>query len=242
MPAHARPNYLLLAALLVLAQLALLPLRWRGQARAMPVDPALVPMMIGEWQGRQAQPLDQATLSMLRPDAYLHRLYQRPDGTSIDLTVIYGHQKSSFHSPAFCLLGGGWSIMAKAILEAPAGSAAGRPLRLNRLLLQKGDYRAVVLYCYVHRRRVITSWTALQSQLLYDRLRGGPGAGALVSLAMLAQGQGENADRIGLAFFAEVYPAVLRSMGAERAESSRRDTNGSDVTGRGSGHEPGHRY
>jgi len=242
MPAPARPNYLLLAALLVLAQLALLPLRSRGQARALPVDPALVPIMVGEWQGHPAQPLDQATLTMLRPDAYVHRLYVRPDGVSVDLTVIYGHHKSSFHSPAFCLVGGGWSIIAKGIVEAPAGGARGRPLRLNRLLLQKGDYRAVVLYCYVHRRRAITSWTALQTQLLYDRLRGGPGAGALVSLAMLAQGQGENADRIGLAFFGEIYPAVLRSMSADGAGSSRRDTDGSDVTSRGGGHQPGHRY
>lgn len=224
MSAPPRPNYLLLAVLLLLAQGALLPLRGRAQPRPAPVDITRVPFTIGEWKGREAEPFDQTTLALLQPDDYLHRVYDRIDGASVVISVTYGHRKSTFHSPGFCLLGGGWSILRKGVLTVPAASSlAGeatpaRRLRVNRFLLQKGDSRAVVIYYYLHRRQAITSWVALQGRLFWDRLRGGPGAGALVRLVVPAEGQGERADDVGRDFLAQVHPALLRSMGARGAE------------------------
>ena len=242
MPAPARPNYLLLAVLLVLTQLALLPLRSRGEARGIAADPAQFPATVGEWQGWQAEPFQEETLAELHADACLHRLYSRPDGTSVDLTVIYGHEKSTFHSPGFCLLGGGWSIIAKGIVQASVGQPGDPPVRLNRFLLQKRENRAVVLYFYSQGRRTTTSWTLFQGRLFWDRLRGGTGAGALVRLGVPATGEGQAADRIALEFLAQAYPALLRSMSTGSPEEGKTDTDGSDVTSRGGGHQPGHRY
>ncbi len=47
---------------------------------------------------------------MLQPDAYLGRIYRRTDGYPVDLSFVFGHRKQTFHSPGFCLLGGGWNI------------------------------------------------------------------------------------------------------------------------------------
>jgi EpsI family protein len=209
MTTPARPSYLLLAALLVLTQVALLPLRGRGQPGPVAVDVTRVPFAIGAWQGREAGPFDRTTLSLLQPDAYLHRVYERADGSSLVISVTYGRRKGTFHSPGFCLLGGGWSILRKGVVTIPAA----RPLRVNRFLLQKGDDRALVLYYYLHRHRALTSWTALQARLFWDRLGGGSGTAALVRVVVPAEGQGAAAERVGRDFLVRAQPALLRSMG-----------------------------
>jgi EpsI family protein len=207
-----RPSYVLLALLILLAQASLLPLHWQARGRAIVVDTSLVPMSIGAWQGRPAEPFDQTTLLMLQPDAYVHRVYDRPDGASVVLSVIYGHRKDTFHSPGFCLLGGGWSIMSKGVVQgSPVGSAE-EPVRWNRLLLRKHDDRAVVLYTYLRQGGATASWTVFQGHLLSQRLRGSPGSGALVRLVVPATGEGDAAERNGLAFLAKAYPALLRSL------------------------------
>jgi EpsI family protein len=237
----ARPNYVWLAIMLILAQAALVPLRVRGGGTTPRFETARVPLAVGDWRGRQADPFDQTTLDLLQPDAYLNRVYERFDGASLMLTVVYGHHKSTFHSPGFCLLGGGWSIIAKSVVAAPA-SPGGRSLQVNRFLLQRRDERTVVLYCYLYRGGAATSWARFQGRLLADRLRGGPGAGALVRLVIPAEGEGAAATALGLGFLGQVRGALSRSMDTGAARKTRSEQHGNGIASRGGGHQSGHRH
>ena len=126
----------------VLAMLAVLLAAQLAAWAARPADgpPAAlaadrIPLRAGDWHGRDLGALDAMTLDMLAPDAYLNREYASADGSLAHLAVIFGHLKETFHSPGFCLLGGGWNIVAKSRLAVETGRGA--PIVVNRFLLAR---------------------------------------------------------------------------------------------------------
>jgi EpsI family protein len=136
------------------------------------------PMRVAGWRGAD-EFFDPTVLSGLRVDDYLLRLYQSPSQGSLWLYVAYyGAQPTDtrVHSPAVCLPGAGWTIVqssrmpitvARGVTAGPA--AAPRVIDVNRVLIQKGDARQLVLYWYQIHGRVaarelnaisLLAWTA----------------------------------------------------------------------------------
>ncbi len=144
-----------------------------------PVSFGSIAMHKAGWRATDRGPLDRQSQEMLRPDAYLDRLYVRLDGFPVDVTIVYGHAKETFHSPGTCLLGAGWSITRKARYSLDTGATGGW-VDANCFSLQRGDERRVALYWYASTGETTPSWIAFQYRLLRNRLTGRPATGALV--------------------------------------------------------------
>lgn len=177
-----------------------------------PVPIERVPMRVGHWRGTDLGPFDRVTMDMLKPDAYLNREYLSAEGLRAHLAVICGHQKSTFHSPGFCLLGGGWNIVSKSRVSfQPPGASA---VTANRFLLVREGRHAVVLYYYLQGNRATPSWVVHQAYLVMDRLhRSNPG-GALVRLTLPAAADGAAATERGLGLLRDLHPHLLKTLGA----------------------------
>jgi EpsI family protein len=171
-----------------------------------------VPLRAAGWRGQDLGPYDEVTMKMLAPDAYLNREYVSDDGLRVHLAAIYGHRKTTFHSPGFCLLGGGWNITSKSRLEfRPTG---GRPVPLNRFVLNREGREAVVLYYYVEDHRATTSWVTHQAYLAWDRLRRGRPVGALVRLTVPVISTAEDATQRGIGLLKALHPSLVGVGGA----------------------------
>jgi EpsI family protein len=205
----------------VIAMLAATPaLAWLARspgAGTVRVPTDQVPMRVGDWKGRDLGSLDRTSQTMLQPDAAIVRLYRDRVGREAELTVVYGHKKTAFHSPGECLLGGGWNIIAK---QRARLALRGRPVVVNRFLIQKENRRAVVIYAYAQGERVTPSWVKHQLYLAGDRARGGLAMGALVRVILPVQGSEAATDEAGLRFMATALPSVIRSL--EAASNSER--------------------
>ena len=185
--------------------------------RPMPVpDAALpvskVPVRAAGWSGQDLGPYDDLTMKMLAPDAYLNREYVSADGLRVHLAAIYGHRKTTFHSPGFCLLGGGWNITSKSRLAFRAG--AGDAIPVNRFILNREGHEAVVLYYYIEDHRATTSWVKHQAYLAWDRVRRGRAAGALVRLTVPVTASPEQATQRGLGLLKALHPSLVSVVGA----------------------------
>lgn len=128
---------------------------------------AELPMQIDRWTGRTDPDFDQRTLSILGVDDYLSRTYYTQTGGAPPIGLYVGYYKSqrqgdTMHSPLNCLPGAGWEPMSVAhtrvdVQGPPDARDKIAPIDINRVLIQKGLDRQLVLYWYQSQHRVVAS-------------------------------------------------------------------------------------
>ncbi len=175
-------------------------------------DFAKLPMVVGEWQGRDVGPLDDLSEQMLRPDAYVVRDYVHSDGYPVSLSVIFGHEKDTFHSPGFCLLGSGWSMAGKRVRSLRL-NGAGEVVRVNELLVQRRDERRLTVYWYASSAETTPSWAVFQWRLLRNRLLDRETGGALVRLDAPVIESEAAASQTIQHLIQELYPHLTSAVG-----------------------------
>lgn len=139
-------------------------LGYASRAEPTPIRQSLsaLPLNIGEWRGRLGTPLSEQVLEVLRVDDYTTRSYSRSGGV-VGFYVGYHatqRQGASIHSPLNCLPGAGWvpvdqGRMALTVENGPGGPP--RSIEVNRVIIQKGVDRQLVLYWYQSHGRVVAS-------------------------------------------------------------------------------------
>ncbi|HEY3266712.1 MAG TPA: EpsI family protein [Armatimonadota bacterium] len=208
-------RYLILVVLFLLT-IPLLKAAERSQAPdtfARPVGLKGLPRQVGEWSGKDGE-LDQMSLDLLKPDDYLWRMYQDPRGVPLDFLVVYGHLKQTFHSPGFCLPGGGWQISAKS--ETPVNSD-GLPMQMNVFDIsreyQGQTLKQVVLYCFMQGDHATPSIYAHNWNLLKARVQRKRATGALVRVIVPVVTTEEAAVAEAKYFIIRIYPDLRKRIG-----------------------------
>ena len=168
------------------------------------------PLRIGAWQGERAA-MEQIYIDALRFDDYIEADYISDEGSRVNYYVAYyGSQRKgqSAHSPRSCLPGGGWRIAELTQETLPDVQYAGMPLTVNRVLIEKGEYKQIVYYWFQQRGRIITNEYLVKWFLFWDAIWQQRTDGALVRLtAFLKPGEDfENADQRLIAFTRELVP------------------------------------
>jgi exosortase D (VPLPA-CTERM-specific) len=170
------------------------------------------PLSIGDWRGATGR-LEAIVLDELKLDDYILADYIAPGRGTVNLyTAYYATQRAdqSAHSPRSCLPGGGW-VMGDFGQRPLAGVAAGDgDLRVNRVIVQKGDYRQLVYYWFQQRGRNITNEYAVKWYLFADALESKRSDGALIRLTTMIAPTEDVAvgDARLLAFAAAVAPTL----------------------------------
>jgi EpsI family protein len=148
-------------------------------------------------------------LGKLLPTSYLSRTYQK-GGRQIGLFIAYYAQQrggESMHSPKYCLPGGGWEIWNYGSVSVAMG---GGDVRINKYSVHNGGNRAVVLYWYQSRKRILASEYLGKILLVKDSLTDGNTAGSIVKITV-ADTPAAVAE--GIQFAAEVIPRMQDCLG-----------------------------
>ena len=143
-----------------------------------------VPTQIGEWQGQEDR-LEDIYLSALKLTDYYIGDFTNSAGEAVNFYVAYYESQragGSAHSPRSCIPGGGWLIKDLTQRQLEGVDVGGQPLALNRLQIQKGDYKQLVYYWFQQRGRVITNEYLVKWFLFWDALTRNRTDGALVRL------------------------------------------------------------
>jgi len=117
--------------------------------------------------------IEQDEKDVLRADDYLTRQYTAPGGKTASLFVAYFRSQRTGqtpHSPKNCLPGSGWSWSVSDTIRVNIVARA-QPIEINRYMVSKGDERAVVLYWYQSRDRVVASEYRAAIFTAWDALR-----------------------------------------------------------------------
>src|SRR5271168_3611579 len=172
------------------------------------------PLRLGDWRGT-SQPLEGVYSDALRLDDYLLADYVNDSGNAANLYISwYNSQRKgeAVHSPRSCLPGGGWQMRNFGTRELAGASVGGRPLRVNRTLIELGNERQLVYYWFQQRGRIITNEFSVKWYLFWDAITRHRTDGALVRVitALPPASSEADADRRLEDLVSRVVPDVTR--------------------------------
>ena len=181
------------------------------------------PLAIAErWHGKELG-LDQKTLDALKLSDYMMRVYLPVTADKDDRAVVrekgpatpaflyvsyYRSQRTgaTYHSPKNCLPGSGWQIVAADRITA---QVPGRePITVNKILVEKGLDKELILYWYQDRGRVIASEYWAKAYLIWDAMTSNRTDGALVRLSVPVTATPDQAFRHALGFLQDLWPLL----------------------------------
>jgi exosortase D (VPLPA-CTERM-specific) len=172
------------------------------------------PLQLGPWRGRR-EALEAMYLDALKLDDYLLADFVSSDAAvaPVNLYVAYyASQRTgeAAHSPRSCLPGGGWQILAFAQHDVSGVTFNGAPLRVNRVIVQRGTDRQLIYYWFQERGRDLTNEYLVKWYLLEDALLRNRTDGALVRLVtpMLQSESASAADATLAQFAGRALPAL----------------------------------
>jgi exosortase D (VPLPA-CTERM-specific) len=177
-------QYWVTSALMALAAISSFFIAARAEIHPTRSDFSSFPMAYHEWQGKR-ESLEQMYINVLKFDDYILADYIRDGKDLVNLYVAYyASQKAgeSAHSPRSCIPGGGWQIKSIAPYDIQGVLPNGKPLTVNRLLIQQGGQKELVYYWFQQRGRIITNEYMVKWYLLWDALTQNRTDGALVRL------------------------------------------------------------
>lgn len=177
---------------------------------------ATFPMQIGDWQGVAQPPLSDRELEVLGADDYVTRAFFRPDRSGIGLYIGYWESQrtgDTIHSPLNCLPGAGWEPMSTARVTIPHPvNPSAAPISYNRVLIQKGLERQLVLYWYQSHGRLVASEYWGKIYMVTDAVRLNRTDGAIVRVIVPVPAPGDDAvrqaEQIGLTFINDLLPTL----------------------------------
>ena len=149
------------------------------------------PLVLDEWDGRK-QFLDRVYIDTLKFSDYVLADYAAGDGGIVNFySAYYASQRkgASAHSPRSCIPGGGWQITSLKEYVLDGVNVYGAPLRVNRLVIQKGDVKQLVYYWFQQRGRVITNEYLVKWYLFLDAMMKNRTDGALLRLTTMLEPQ-----------------------------------------------------
>jgi EpsI family protein len=178
------------------------------------------PMQMPGWQGVQEPPFEPNILRILGVDDYLTRVYFTSARAGVGLYIgFYKSQRQgdTMHSPLNCLPGAGWEPMRQSFKTVQVARGEGLPpqdISINRLLIQKGLDRQMVLYWYQAHGRVVASEYWSKFYLIRDAVRLNRTDGAMVRVIAPIQGESTEAEAraesVGTNFVQTLYPKLTQ--------------------------------
>lgn len=181
---------------------------------ALPTPLLYIPKTIEHWTGHDAPAFAPDVLAALGVDDYINRVYVASD---VPVSLYVGYYESqqtgdTMHSPQNCLPGAGWLPVTTSRVTVPVDARAD-PVTINRLLIQKGLDRQVVLYWYQSHGRVVASEYWSKVFLVSDAIRLNRSDAAMVrvvSPVLPGDTDASDAERRALSFIQSAFPHIDR--------------------------------
>jgi EpsI family protein len=211
MKAFFSPPQFVVAVILLMATLGLV----QGVEFREKIPPtksfASFPLQVGEWTGRR-ESMDQVFVDELDLSDYVIVDYVNGSRGINFYTAYYESQRKgeSIHSPETCLPGSGWEFRNAGSLTLPLADRRGRPMRVNKAFMVKGNSQQLAYFWFPQRDRVLTNAWELKLYNFWDALTRQRTDGALVRLITpVYQNESiDDTDKRLLEFTKEIVPVL----------------------------------
>jgi EpsI family protein len=174
------------------------------------------PAQMEQWSSRPAPAFDPRVLAVLGVDEFVNRYYVTGNRLAHLYIGYYRSQRqgSSIHSPMNCLPGAGWLPVAEGRIDIPVTMSAisggvARTISVNRLVVQKGLDKQLVLYWYQSHGRAIPSDYMSKMYLVLDSIRLSRTDAALIRVVTPINESGQAPDAVAEQTATDVVKAMF---------------------------------
>jgi EpsI family protein len=170
-----------------------------------------------EWRFRNWRnsrlPVSPSEAALLQADSIRMERFAEKNGNWIEMTVIAGHRKQSIHTPAYCLRGDGWEVVAEETVTLPV---AGHEVQAVRARISKGSEELLATYFFTDGTLCTPSLMRFQTMQMVRRLGTHPPLGALVRILTPVRGSRDAAASLTDELAKAVLPATLSTLNQKR--------------------------
>ena len=171
------------------------------------------------WEGKELG-MAQDVLDVLKLSDYIMRVYTpvrkpssdvKPTFSTAPVWVYVGYYQSqrtgaTYHSPKNCLPGAGWQFAESSFVQIPVRAGSDDAITINKVLIEKGLDKQVILYWYQDRGRVIASEYWAKAYLMWDAMTKNRTDGSLVRLSIPVTTTPDDAYNQGVEFLQDMWP------------------------------------
>lgn len=182
MDIEKKTNYLIMLTIILIVALFTIKLSYFKEEVVNRTDINAVPLTINTWVGKDV-PIDEQTYEILETRNVLLREYRNQSAVSenqvpVYLSIVFSESnRRASHPPEICYEAGGFSIMGKA---AESVQASGDSIKANKIVIQKGGVKQLVLYWYVAGTKYTTNYYRQQLSIVSSQILGKDSQAALV--------------------------------------------------------------
>jgi EpsI family protein len=142
-----------------------------------------LPIFINGWIGEDIE-VGNRTLEILETNDVLMRDYKKEGNPFIQLCIIYAsNNRKVSHPPEVCYKGSGWSLEEKILVVFSIKSDEFPELRANKLILEKGDQKQLVLYWYKCNSDYATNYYKQQINVVKSEIITGKSTSGLIRIS-----------------------------------------------------------
>ena len=184
----------------------------RGETPPVAKSLETFPTDLGKWRMIQQGVMEPEIKDVLRADDYVTRDYAASNAQVANLFVAFFKTQRAGqtpHSPKNCLPGSGWVWTVSDTIPVTV-SGRETPIEINRYVISKGEDKAVVLYWYQSRDRVVAKEYQAAAYVAWDALRYNRTDTSIVKVTVrILNNQEEAATQTGIDFIQSFF-ATLR--------------------------------
>lgn len=172
-----------------------------------------IPMRIGDWKGQETE-LDLSCFEkQLETTDIISRRYVNSAGEGVTCMVVYGIVES-IHQPTLCMRGSGWAIKATQTLPIHPGGGKNKEIRVNKVLLQRGQQQNIVIYWFKMKDDFMSSHKLLQLRFFLNHFsfRASSNAARIDVYSPVINGDEKGATEKAKVFAEELMPILSQSL------------------------------
>jgi EpsI family protein len=177
-------GYIAIIALLAVTGFFSMKLFLREMTLSDKLDINTFPMVVDGWQGKD-MPITEKEYAILETRNLISREYTNPAGGKLFLLIIYSEtNRSVFHPPEVCMIGGGLTITDKQVENFDAGS---KVFTTNKLFAENDRLKEIILNCYKAGDLYTSNFYLQQARLAFYQIFGSNVPGATLRVSMVIE-------------------------------------------------------
>ena len=150
-----------------------------------------LPIKVDGWNGSDFE-VDEKTLQVLETDDVLLREYRKKDVPSVQLCVVFANNNRKVsHPPEVCYSGGGWSVEDNQSISFSEKSTEYPDFKANKLIIEKGVKKQLVLYWYKCNKRYATNYYQQQVNIVKSQIITGNSTSGMIRISTFIEDNNE---------------------------------------------------